>query len=73
MAYLGYYKQLYLLGGVGEALPKDVAIEYAREIDRAANSLISAVQSKVKKKDEPITHVSLTQKSEKHDIENSQK
>lgn len=51
MAYLAYYKQLYLLGGGTEPLPKADAIEYAREIDRAATSLISSVQNHNEKKE----------------------
>ena len=47
IAYLAYYKQLHLLGGDGTPLSKEDAIAYAREIDRAAISLITLVQSKI--------------------------
>jgi len=50
MAYLAYYKQLYLLGGTGgKSLAKDDAVGYAREIDRAAISLISSVQTYIER------------------------
>jgi len=45
MAYLAYYKQLYLLGKESKLLQKDDAIEYAREIGRAAKSIISLLHS----------------------------
>ena len=52
MAYLAYYKQLYLLGGGADPLPKADAIEFAREIDRAAISLISSVQNHIERKEQ---------------------
>jgi len=42
MAYLAYYNQLYLLGG-GRKLPREEAFLYAKEIDRAALSMIGGV------------------------------
>jgi hypothetical protein len=60
MAYLAYYKQLYLLGSGNEPLPKADAIDFAREIDRAAASLIYLVQSKGEKKSNQTMAVSTT-------------
>jgi hypothetical protein len=48
MAYLSYYNQLYLLGG-GRKLSRDEAFLYAKEIDRAALSMMEAVQGLVEK------------------------
>lgn len=45
MAYLAYYKQLYLLGGGTAPLTRADAIAYAREIERAAVTLITSVQA----------------------------
>lgn len=73
MAYLAYYKQLYLLGSGSGPLPKDDAIAFAREIDRAANSLISTVQSKVEEKDKVLTSPSASQKPEGNEIRNAPK
>ena len=47
MAYLAYYKQLYLLGGNSESLSTKDTISYTKEIDRAATSLMSAIQTHV--------------------------
>lgn len=47
MAYLAYYKQLALLGGGSDPLSRQDAISQAREIDRAAVSLMAAVQTYV--------------------------
>lgn len=57
MAYLAYYKQLYLLGGAGKPLPREDAVLYAHEIDRAARSLIGAIQKCIEK-DKEIAGVS---------------
>lgn len=50
MAYLAYYKQLVLLGGTGADLSTEDAIQYSKEIDRAANSLINAVEKNIEAK-----------------------
>ena len=51
MAYLAYYKQLYLLGGEINSLSHGEAISYAREIDRAAKSIMSSIQKYVEKEE----------------------
>jgi hypothetical protein len=55
MAYLAYYKQLSLLGGSSQEMSRDDAIAFSREIDRAALSLISSVQSNVERGDSQRT------------------
>jgi hypothetical protein len=47
MAYLSYYKQLYLLGGNNASVARDDAMVYSKEIDRVTLSLMGSVQSYV--------------------------
>ena len=61
MAYLSYYKQLYLLGGNNSALSKDDAIAYAREIDRLTLSLMGSVQEYVEQGSQPAKNGRLLQ------------
>ncbi len=65
MAYLAYYKQLYLLGSGSDPLPKADAIEFAREIDRAAISLIMSVQNQVEREQkQPLQRSHLPQQED---------
>jgi hypothetical protein len=49
MAYLAYYKQLYLLGGNNETISREDALTYAREIDRVTLSLMGSVRAYVER------------------------
>ena len=52
MAYLSYYKQLYLLGGNNAAVTRDDALAYSKEIDRVTLSLMGSVKSYVERNSE---------------------
>jgi len=49
MAYLAYYKQLYLLGGNDAKISREDALAYAREIDHLTLSLMGSVQDFVER------------------------
>ncbi len=50
MAYLAYYKQLYLLGGNDAKISREDALAYAREIDHLTLSLMGSVQEFVERR-----------------------
>ena len=49
MAYLSFYKQLYILGDGGESLTREDALAYSQQIQKAATAMVDSVSSALDK------------------------